>query len=167
MRTHGVNQAFRFVEGIWLHRKSHQIRFFFGKRPCFHHSCATWNEQPSSIKPWSVTHSQSHGCKRLSILAYYYIFLNFLICELPHCYGQFVHVTIEFSTSAFWNNGTGFPRISPICNSDVAWCHRYIRNKINSAQGYCHSWYSVQNDYWIGLQMVVLSRRVTNFRKTF
>ena len=25
LRTHGVNQAFRFVEGIWLHRKSHQI----------------------------------------------------------------------------------------------------------------------------------------------
>ena len=29
MRTHGVNQAFRFVEGIWLHRKSHQIRYLF------------------------------------------------------------------------------------------------------------------------------------------
>ena len=29
MRTHGVNQAYRFVEGIWLHRKSRQIRFFF------------------------------------------------------------------------------------------------------------------------------------------
>ena len=38
MRTHGVNQAFRFVEGIWLHRKSHQIRFLFGKRPCLHHT---------------------------------------------------------------------------------------------------------------------------------
>ena len=24
--THGVNQAFQFVEGIWLHRKTHQIR---------------------------------------------------------------------------------------------------------------------------------------------
>ena len=31
MRTHGVNQAYSFVEGIWLHRKSRQIRFFFGK----------------------------------------------------------------------------------------------------------------------------------------
>ena len=31
MRTHGVNQAFRFVEGIWLHRKSHQIHFFLEK----------------------------------------------------------------------------------------------------------------------------------------
>ena len=29
MRTHGVNQAFQFVEGIWLHRKSHQFRLFF------------------------------------------------------------------------------------------------------------------------------------------
>ena len=32
MRTHGVNQAFRFVEGIWLHRKSHQIRFFLSEK---------------------------------------------------------------------------------------------------------------------------------------
>ena len=31
MRTHGGNQDFRFVEGIWLHRKIRQIRFFFGK----------------------------------------------------------------------------------------------------------------------------------------
>ena len=36
-----VNHAFQFVEGIWLHRKSRQIRLFFGKRPCFRHSCAT------------------------------------------------------------------------------------------------------------------------------
>ena len=32
MRTHGVNQIFRFVEGIWLHRKSRQIRFFFSEK---------------------------------------------------------------------------------------------------------------------------------------
>ena len=30
-RTHGVNQAFRFVEGICLHRQSHQIRKFSEK----------------------------------------------------------------------------------------------------------------------------------------
>ena len=49
MRTHGGNQVFRFVKGIWLHRKSHQIRFF-SKRPSLHHTCKTWNEQPSYIK---------------------------------------------------------------------------------------------------------------------
>ena len=32
MRTHGVNLAFRFVEGIWLHRKSHQIGYFYPKK---------------------------------------------------------------------------------------------------------------------------------------
>ena len=31
VRTHGVNQAFRLVEGIWLYRTSHQIRFFSEK----------------------------------------------------------------------------------------------------------------------------------------
>ena len=29
VRTYGVNQVFRFVEGIWLHRMIRQIRFFF------------------------------------------------------------------------------------------------------------------------------------------
>ena len=38
MRTFGVKQEFRFVEGIWLHRKSCQIRFFF-----------TYYELPSRI----------------------------------------------------------------------------------------------------------------------
>ena len=32
MRTHGVNRAFRFDEGIWLHRKSHQIRFYLSEK---------------------------------------------------------------------------------------------------------------------------------------
>ena len=35
MRTYEVNHVFRFVESIWLLRKSCQIRFFFG-RDLFH-----------------------------------------------------------------------------------------------------------------------------------
>ena len=31
MRTYGVNHAFRFVEGIWLHRKIRRIRKCFRK----------------------------------------------------------------------------------------------------------------------------------------
>ena len=31
MHTHGVCQAFRYLEGIWIHRKSRQIHFFFVK----------------------------------------------------------------------------------------------------------------------------------------
>ena len=46
MRTYGVNQALNQVEGIWLHRKGHQIRFFSD----LNHTCATSNEQPSNIK---------------------------------------------------------------------------------------------------------------------
>ena len=37
IRTYGANRAIRFVEGIWLHRKSRQIRFF-RKRPILHHT---------------------------------------------------------------------------------------------------------------------------------
>ena len=29
---YAINQSFRFVEGIWLHQKSRQIRFFFRKK---------------------------------------------------------------------------------------------------------------------------------------
>ena len=35
MRTHGENQAFRYLEGILLHRKCHQIGFFFEKDPFY------------------------------------------------------------------------------------------------------------------------------------
>ena len=30
LRTYGLNQAIRFVDGIWLHQKSRQIRFLLG-----------------------------------------------------------------------------------------------------------------------------------------
>ena len=43
MRTQGLNQAFRFVEGIWLH----QIRFFLQKIPVLLDTCATCSELPS------------------------------------------------------------------------------------------------------------------------
>ena len=49
MRTNGVNQAFRFGEGIWLHRKSYQIGYFYPKRPIFLHACAACNELPSDM----------------------------------------------------------------------------------------------------------------------
>ena len=49
MRTDGVNQASRFVEGIWLHRKSRQIQDENRKRPILHHTCAICSELPSYI----------------------------------------------------------------------------------------------------------------------
>ena len=51
IRAHGVNQAFRFVEGIWLHRKCHQIRFFFGKDLVYIiRAQREMSNQPSNIK---------------------------------------------------------------------------------------------------------------------
>ena len=44
MRTYGVKQEFRFVEGIWLHRKK-----ISQKIPIFHHTCANCFELPSYI----------------------------------------------------------------------------------------------------------------------
>ena len=54
VRTYVVNQAFRFVEGIWLHQKGRQIGFFFGKDPfyiirakhvlCYHLICITMGQ---------------------------------------------------------------------------------------------------------------------------
>ena len=42
MRTYGVNQVFRFVEAILLHRVKSD--FFFGKGPILQHTCATCSE---------------------------------------------------------------------------------------------------------------------------
>ena len=49
MRTNGVKQEFRFVKGIWLHRKIRYIRKKNQKRPILHHTCATYSELPSYI----------------------------------------------------------------------------------------------------------------------
>ena len=66
MGTYGVNQEFRFDEGIWLHRKSGQIRFFFlGKYLFLHHACATCSEQPSYIKTILKIHIHSMQICRL------------------------------------------------------------------------------------------------------
>ena len=35
IRTYGVNQEFRYVESVCLHRKSRQIRFIFRRKPFF------------------------------------------------------------------------------------------------------------------------------------
>ena len=50
MRTHVVNQEFRFAEGIWLNRNSHLIRFFFGRYHFSHPTLATCSDQPFDIK---------------------------------------------------------------------------------------------------------------------
>ena len=44
--TYGINQLFRFVDGIRSHRKS---RHFFRKRLILLHTCATCSELPSYI----------------------------------------------------------------------------------------------------------------------
>ena len=49
LRTYVVNQKFRFVEGIWLHRQSRQVPFIFRKLPILHHMCETCTELPSYI----------------------------------------------------------------------------------------------------------------------
>ena len=55
VRTHRVNQVFRFVEGIWLHRKSREIQFFLRKRLILLHTCTTCSELPSYISTMDQT----------------------------------------------------------------------------------------------------------------
>ena len=58
MRTHGVKQAFRFVEGIWLHGKSRQIRFIYSSEETFLlHTCAICSELPFYISTMYCTSS--------------------------------------------------------------------------------------------------------------
>ena len=89
MRTHGVYQAFRFVDGIWLHRKSHQVRFiFFGKRPCLHHTCTTWNEQPSNIKTmpqWALKSLKGQQKLRTSKLYKALLIKHFVLYRISFC----------------------------------------------------------------------------------
>ena len=40
VRAYRVNQVIRFIEGIWLHRQSRQIRYIFRKGPILLHTRA-------------------------------------------------------------------------------------------------------------------------------
>ena len=51
LRTYGIYQILRFVEGIWLHRKSRQIQIFFGK-DLFYLKDAQHVLPPSFKAPW-------------------------------------------------------------------------------------------------------------------
>ena len=55
MRTHGVNQAFRFLKGIWLHWKSLQPDFVSRKTPNLHHTCASCSDLPSYISAMQIS----------------------------------------------------------------------------------------------------------------
>ena len=57
MRTHGVNQAFRSVEGIWSHRKCRRNREKKIDRPLLHHMCAGL---PSYISTMLISHQERH-----------------------------------------------------------------------------------------------------------
>ena len=67
VRTYGVNQVFRFVKGIWLHRQSRQIRFFSRKRTILLHTCATCSELPSCI----ITGHQTGFCQGCGFMKQY------------------------------------------------------------------------------------------------
>ena len=76
---YGINQAFRFVEGMWLHRKSRQIRHFLSKNPpILHHTCATCSELPSCMRTMIRTMDthragQSGSLKQLHDAYYSYL----------------------------------------------------------------------------------------------
>ena len=76
MRTHGVNQAFRFVEGIWLHRKRRQSVIFTRKDPIFFHACATCNELPSNISTMAYIALDSQELKS-ALYFIKWVFINF------------------------------------------------------------------------------------------
>ena len=61
MRTNGVRQGFRFVEGMWLHRKSSQIRFFSRKRHISHHNIRAYSELSNHLIKIMVKGNSIYG----------------------------------------------------------------------------------------------------------
>ena len=57
VRTYGVNQVFRFVEGIWLHRNRKSLQIRFRKRSILLPTCATCFELPSYTSTMMDTES--------------------------------------------------------------------------------------------------------------
>ena len=95
----------------WRHlvtsKESSNPIFFLGKWPCLHHTCATWNEQPSNIKTmiWCVSMSQwwnicnevlrrchEHKCRYCST---FFFSDAFLICAWK-CFMIISNVCIQY-----------------------------------------------------------------------
>ena len=63
MRTYEVKHEFRFDEGVWLYRKSRQIRKEYRKRPILHHNmCELCSELPTYIS--TMDHCQNFDVNR-------------------------------------------------------------------------------------------------------
>ena len=91
IRTYGVNQVFRFVEGIGLHRKSHQIRIFFIGKDL--HTCTTCSELPSN---------------RITMVCPFVCFLTF---QWFRVYVQCVRVNITFNLLV-WSHEAEIPSLT-------------------------------------------------------
>ena len=67
--------------------------FFFGKRPWLHHTCATWNEQPSNIKTmgWRGAKPKSKICPNLLPLLRVMIYLSDSIRSAADLFHYFPH----------------------------------------------------------------------------
>ena len=55
LRKYGVNQTFRFIEGIRLYRSVVTTDFFLGKVLCVDHTSATCSDLPSYISTMLLT----------------------------------------------------------------------------------------------------------------
>ena len=82
MHTQGVNQAFRFVESIWLRRKSRQIRFFFLGNDLFYFIRAQHVMSYHLDKvPWKNGHEQMS--RKFFFSVFFFAYLNNQIAFLP------------------------------------------------------------------------------------
>ena len=90
MHTYGVKQGFRFVEGIWLHPKSSENRFFFGKKPILHHTCATCSRLPSCI---IIIFQQNSDLIQQQLLDHFYVNIMFEIYSLHGFYMRWLLIS--------------------------------------------------------------------------
>ena len=110
------------ISVCWRHlvtsKESSNPILFFGKRPCLHHTCATWNEQQSNIK----TRNCTHYCSSYYLLSGVYLSTrleSWRTADCEHWYTKpsFSEKSYQFNKIIvfFWWNSCDAYELKKIC----------------------------------------------------
>ena len=131
MRTYWVNQIFRFVEGIWLNRKSQQIRLFSKKAYFISYVRNMF---------WATILYKYHEYNMyifLLIYLYIFIFLSFYLIRWMSLsvVGPFDSLSVSFGTTYIWqwhdsNNENRRFYLSVSITLYLSWKFLYLTDRV-------------------------------------
>ena len=102
VRKYEVNQEFRFVKGIWLHRKS-QIRNFLSDKTFLLYMSTTWSKLPSYISAMPSPSLSFFLSRSPSLPIFFFLSLYLTLVDYACSLSFFSLSLVSSTTSLLWN----------------------------------------------------------------